>query len=89
MRVIGRKRQLHLFGDCWWEVTLAGGTPMSPKFSPNQEPWRIGIEPDVVHRAKLSALPREELYGRAGVYAVAKRQLSKKEMRDQGLSRPH
>jgi len=90
MRVVSRKTQLHLFGDCWWEVTLAAGTPMPPRFNPYvTERWQIGLEPDVVYRAKLSTLPREELYGRSGVYAVAKRQLSKKEMRDLALPRPH
>jgi hypothetical protein len=90
MRVVSRTKQLHLFGECWWEVTLAGGYPASLRLNPHlPHAWQVVVEPDVVRRAALSQLPREELYGRAGVYAVAKRQLSKKEMRDLGLPRPH
>jgi hypothetical protein len=40
---------------------------------------------DVVHAAKLSALPLPELYGQSGVHARAKRVLSKKEKKALGL----
>jgi hypothetical protein len=90
MRVVSRKTQLHLFGECWWEVTLAqagaAGTVASI-LGPSGSPIFLG--PDAVYQAGLSRLPPEELYGRGGVFAVAKRQLSRKEMRDLGLPRPH
>lgn len=91
MRVVNRRTQLHLFGACWWEVTLVEGSPGTVR-RPDAHGdgfWSWAVEQDVVHRARLSALPRDELYGRAGVYAIAKRQLSRKEMRDLGLPRPH
>jgi hypothetical protein len=69
MRVIDARTQLHLLSDgAWWEVTLAKigvGTPYV----------------DVVHRAKLSTLPLDDLYDRPGVYARDKRQLSKAEIK--------
>ncbi len=40
---------------------------------------------DVVHRAGLSSLPGEKLYGRPGIYAAEKRQLSKAEIKRLGL----
>jgi hypothetical protein len=40
----------------------------------------------VVHAAKLSTLPLDELYGRASVHARAKRLLSKKEKKALGLA---
>jgi hypothetical protein len=86
LRVISHKRQLHLLDDGgWWEVTLARAPARMPeraaapgvRTAMNQD-----AEIDVVQDARLSTLGRAELYGRTGVYAVAKRQLSKKEMRD-------
>lgn len=72
MRVIDASTQLHLFDGAWWEVKLAK--------------MRVG-EPvvDVVRRARLSQLRPEQLYGRAGVYARDKRQLSKLELKRLGL----
>jgi hypothetical protein len=40
-----------------------------------------------VHSAKLSTLPVDELYGRDGVYAVNKRQLSRREIANLDLPR--
>jgi len=68
MRVIDEKTQLHLFGDAWWEVKLAKTPPAGPYT-------------DVVRRAKLSTLNAEKLYGRHGVHARDKRQLSKAEIK--------
>ncbi len=89
MKVISPQKQLHLFGETWWEITLAEGPPgqrtriTSPHVLPG---WQTPvIEPDVIIRAGFSKLPRKELYGRDGVYAAAKRQLSSREMRDLGL----
>lgn len=78
MREIDAKTQLHLLeGGAWWEVTLAKVKP-SRRGTP-------GEEVDVVLRAKLSDLPPHALYGRHGVYAAAKRQLSKAEIKRHGL----
>lgn len=73
MRVIDAKTQLHLLNDgAWWEVKLAK-IPLQQDFV------------DVVHRAKLSALPLSKLYGREGVYARDKRQLGKAEVKKLAL----
>ena len=56
--------------DVWYEVKLASS---------------VGVKPapfDVVIGAGLSDLPPFELYGRHDVYARAKRQLGKKELRE-------
>ena len=42
---------------------------------------------DVVKNAKLSKLAIEELYGKPGVYAATKRQLSRKEIAALALNR--
>lgn len=68
MRVVDAKTQLHLFDGAWWEVKLAKVATGAPFV-------------DVVHRAKLSKLPLHKLYGRHGVYARDKRQLSKAEIK--------
>ncbi len=87
MRAVSKYLQLHDFGDAgWWEVRLARldregeyapfGSFGWPYSSHGQFPAQ-----DVVYQAKLSALPRTRLYGRTGVYAIAKRQLSKREIK--------
>lgn len=86
MRIVSPARQLHLFDDgAWWEVTLAaiptGVEEVKTPRGVRRHVFEKEVD-DVVVRAKLSALGASELYGRRGVYAVAKRQLSKKEMRD-------
>jgi hypothetical protein len=68
MRVLDEKTQLHLFDGVWWEVKLAK-IPAGSLYA------------DVVHRAKLSRMAGEKLYGRSGVFACDKRQLSKAEIR--------
>jgi hypothetical protein len=86
MRVVSHKRQLHLLADgAWWEVTLARAPARMPErpAAPGVRSYmNQAVEIDVVQDAQLSPLERSDLYGRMGVYAVAKRQLSKKEMRD-------
>jgi len=72
MRVVDEKTQIHLFDGVWWEVKLA-------KIPPG------ALYSDVVHRAKLSKMDGEKLYGRYGVYARDKRQLSKAEIKKLGL----
>ncbi len=68
MRILDAKTQLHLFDDAWWEVKLAK-IPVGQLYT------------DVVHRSNLSRLGVGELYGRPGVYARDKRQLSKAEIK--------
>jgi hypothetical protein len=73
MREVDAKTQLHRLKDgVWWEVQLARAGD--------------GREPDVVLAAALSNLTAEELYGRPGVRARAKRQLSKAEKKKLGLA---
>lgn len=72
MRVVDAKTQLHLFDGAWWEVKLA-------KVPPH------GLVDDVVQRTGMTNLPAIKLYGRDGVYARDKRQLSKAEMKKLGL----
>jgi hypothetical protein len=65
--------QAHHFGKSgWWEVVLA-----PTKLSAYQIK-REGL--DVVLASSFSDLPLHLLYGREGVYGVAKRQLSKEEI---------
>jgi hypothetical protein len=72
LRVIDSKTALvKLKDDVWWEVKLAR--------------MGDGSEPDVVRAAGLSELDPEELYGRAGVRARAKRVLSKAEKKQHKL----
>jgi hypothetical protein len=68
MRVIDAKTQLHLFDGAWWEVKLAK-IPVGQLYT------------DVVHRSNLTRMGVGELYGRPGVYARDKRQLSKAEIK--------
>ena len=89
MRVVSPSKQLHLLGDgAWWEVTLAA-VPTVQKEEKTKHGIRISwvsLEvTDAVIDARLSSRGRDDLYSRQGVYAVAKRQLSKREMRDLGL----
>lgn len=81
MRVIDAKTQVHLFGEDWFEVKLA--KMVIHKLVDKHGRMSYLVEPytDVVHSAKLSKLQLAKLYGRDGVYAVAKRQLSKTEIK--------
>lgn len=85
MRPIAPGVQVHKLDDeCWWEVRLAPIPTKTVKFGEREYAVRDKFT-DVVRSAKLSALPIDELYGEAGVYAVAKRQLSRREIADLGL----
>lgn len=73
MRELDAKTQLHkLKDDIWWEVKLV----------------RLGDgrEADVVLGAGLSSLSPDDLYGRPGLRAKAKRMLNKAEKKRHGLS---
>lgn len=82
MRVIDATTQVHLFKDAWWEVKLAK-VKQYQKRDPHGGGYYTAQDryTDVVHSAKLSGLPAEKLYGRHGVYACEKRQLSKAEIK--------
>jgi hypothetical protein len=84
MRELGPTLQAHrLSNGTWWEVSLAP-IPIEtftvmrdgrPSQRTRTLPYR-----DVVRTAGMTTLPATEFYGRHGVYAVAKRQLSRKEI---------
>ncbi len=84
MRIVSEKVQLHLVADCWWEVTLATvptvvkavETPLGAR----RMTFEMPIE-DVLLRKRGTAEARRATYGRPGVYARAKRQLTTKEIR--------
>jgi hypothetical protein len=69
MRVLEPMRQLHLLSDGnWWDVRLA----RVPAYVPHE---------DVIDRAGLSELPRDERYQAWGVYAVVKQALSRRRIK--------
>jgi len=73
MRELSPTVQIHRFGEHgWWEVVVAP-TRFTPYNIKND-----GV--DVVYRSGFSSLTPQDLYGREGVYAIAKRQLSKREI---------
>ena len=86
MVTVSEELQYHCLDDGgWWEVKLA---PVPMEKRPRRFHGRVvGYEDaelpvvDVVLNAGLSHLSREELYDRKGVYATAKRQLSKKDIK--------
>ena len=73
-----------LAGGAWWLVELGPARTFSSQLSRDDPGFSIP-EPDVVLEAGLSALPPAELYGRGGVQAVRKRQMSKREVKRLGL----
>ena len=84
VRELAPDLQLHRFDSRgWWEVRLAP-IPVKPVTintgTMSRTYNRVLPHTDVVRAAKLTTLPTDKLYGRAGVYAIAKRQLSRKEM---------
>jgi hypothetical protein len=84
VREISDSIQAHRLDDnCWWEVRLAPIPTRLVKY-PSRDGTREYRVPDtftdVVRSAKLSTLPVQELYGRDGIYAVNKRQLSRREI---------
>lgn len=81
MRVIDAKTQAHLFGDDWWEVKLAKIGSQKLTDSYGRISYLVTPFTDVVRSAKLTKLSLADLYGREGVYAAAKRQLSKTEIK--------
>ncbi|MCU0865995.1 MAG: hypothetical protein MUC36_19600 [Planctomycetes bacterium] len=87
MRVISATRQLHLLADgAWWDVTLAPIPRITVREMQAANSWRARVKVvDVVHRAGLSTRSPRELYGLDNVYAIDKRQLSKRDMRRLGL----
>jgi hypothetical protein len=64
----------------WWEVRLAT-TP----WAWSRDGVRAADAVDVVERAGLSALSRDLRYGAQGVHAIAKRPLSKRELKRHAL----
>jgi hypothetical protein len=88
MRELSETLQAHRLDDnCWWEVRLAPVPTRKVTYGGAREYTVREKFTDVVHSARLSTLPVEELYGRDGVYAVGKRQLSRREIADLDLPR--
>ena len=92
MSELGPMRQAHKLDDnCWWELRLAAIPMRTVTRESRHGRWQYTTEGeyhDVVRAAKLTRLSLAELYGREGVYAASKRQLSKKEIAALGLNRP-
>ena len=92
MRELSPNLQAHRLDDnCWWEIRLAP-IPMRIRTypAPKGETRQYAVPDvftDVVKNAKLSKLPIEELYGKPGVFAATKRQLSRKEIAALALNR--
>jgi hypothetical protein len=84
MRDISDTVQAHRLDDnCWWEVRLAPIPTRVVKYPSRDGTREYTVRDkftDVVHSAKLSMLPIDQLYGRDGVYAASKRQLSRREI---------
>jgi hypothetical protein len=79
--------QLHKLNGCWYEVRL-GPTPRAITCVERRADgsiYRYTSYRDEIIGAGLSRLAPEELYGRPGVHAVAKRQLSRRELKKLGL----
>jgi hypothetical protein len=91
MRELAPGVQLHRFDDgTWWEVRLAPVPTEAVKVASGNSTRtvdRVLPHTDIVRGTSLTKLSPGELYGRWGVYAVAKRQLSRKEMLALGLPR--
>ena len=95
MRELSHDIQLHLLDDgAWWEVKLAK-MPTRRERAVNRRTGCVREHEvidadafvDVVLRPQLSRLAPDELYGRHGVYAVSKRQLSRRDAANLGLPR--
>jgi hypothetical protein len=84
MRDISDNVQAHRLDDnCWWEVRLAPMPTRIVTYRTTRGTQEYTVRDkftDVVLSAKLSTLPVDELYGRDGVYAASKRQLSRREI---------
>lgn len=85
MRELSATKQLHLFKGVWWEITLAKVKLHWRKDAHGRDALYRGAFTDVVQSAKLSSLPLEELYAKPDVYASAKHQLSKADIKRYGL----
>lgn len=77
-------RQLHCLDGCWFEVEIGSLPP------PPEPRWdvllrrTVNARTSVVHRS-ADDQATINVYGRSGVYAVSKRQLSAREIRAYGL----
>jgi hypothetical protein len=80
MRVISADKQLHLLDDCWWEVRLAPVPDSAAVVRDIRRQWGSPALRDALLHDRGPG-ERAAVYGRHGVYAVSKRQLSKREKR--------
>jgi len=91
MRELSPDTQVHRFEDRgWWEVKLAPVPRVRIPTGLGYHAYREAYDQatDVVLAAGMSGLMPHELYGQYGVYAVSKRQLSKKEIATLKLAEP-
>lgn len=91
MRDIAPDTQLHKFEERgWWEVKLAPTPKVRVPTTTGYRGYYETYAPvtDVVLTAGFTDMSSSELYAREGVYAVAKRQLSKKEIAAHKLAEP-
>lgn len=82
-RELSPLRQLHRLGGIWYEVGLAPLTDAAVF----DVVWGKSVLPDHAKDSAIRERPRGNavLYGRHGVYATHKRQLSARELREHGL----
>jgi hypothetical protein len=89
MRIVDPGLQYHLLDDgAWWEVRLAPIPTVPVKHASRHGDYTFDAPVpviDAVTSAHLSRMPPEELYARKGLYATAKRQLSRREAKALGL----
>lgn len=89
MRDLGPMRVLMLLDDGnWWDVQLARVAHVHVRLPDGRWVDRTPPIVDVVEAAELSTLARDARYGRRDVHAVAKRPLSKREIRRHRLRDP-
>ena len=83
-REVSAFRQLHRVDGCWFEVDIALLPP------PPEARWdvlrrrTVNLRTSVMHR-RMDGQSTIDVYGRAGVYALSKRQLGAREIRAYGL----
>jgi hypothetical protein len=83
-REVSDRRQLHRFEGCWFEVEIAP-LPSSPEARWDVLRRRmVNVRTSATHR-RADDQSTVDVYGRCGVYAVSKRQLSAREIRGYDL----
>ena len=84
MREISADLQLHYLRECWWEIRLAPILTERATYAGHTGIYYVPYH-DVLAGTSLTKLSAHELYGRDGVYAAARRQLTSAEIARLGL----